>query len=450
MKYPRLWSRLYNTPLAIGFDKLRVIEGVFRKHLTASHLDEPLASLSRSESNGRASYSISDGGVAVIPVQGTLVQRSSGLDAESGLTSYASIGAQIREAMADTQVRAVLMEIDSPGGEVAGLFDLADTIYQARSIKPVWAIANENAYSAAYAIASAAERLTLPRSAGVGSIGVVAMHMDQSARDTRQGYVYTPVFAGTRKIDGSEHFPLTPEAKSSLQMEVERLYGLFVSTVARNRNIDASVVSATEAGWLNPQEAVVTGLADGIATFAETLSELERLSSQRRAAPSVTTTGVRAAAHRAPQTRNPKMDNAQEADMNAVQEIPGATEPENASIDTAVNADALKAEGHRDGRTAERQRIATILNATEAEGRADLARSLATETDLDAGSAIKVLSSAPEQTKVGGLLNAAMANVENPVVGADAPEDEEDTAVGVMTARALSTLGHKPNPNQGA
>jgi len=53
MKYPRLWSRLYNTPLAIGFDKLRVIEGVFRKHLTASHLDEPLASLSRSESNGR-------------------------------------------------------------------------------------------------------------------------------------------------------------------------------------------------------------------------------------------------------------------------------------------------------------------------------------------------------------------------------------------------------------
>ena len=440
MKYPRLWSRLYNTPLAIGLDKLRVIEGVFRKHL-----EEPQAALSRPESNGRSFYSVSGGGVAVIPVQGTLVQRSSGLDAESGLTSYATIGVQIREAMADTQVRAVLMEIDSPGGEVAGLFDLADTIYQARSIKPVWAIANENAYSAAYAIASSAERLTLPRSAGVGSIGVVAMHMDQSAKDAKQGYVYTPVFAGDRKIDGSEHFPLTPEAKSSLQAEVNRLYGLFVSTVARNRNIDANVVRATEAGWLNPQEAVSSGFADGIATFAETLSELER-----RAAPSVTTTGVRAAAHRASQTRNPKMDNAQEADMNAVQEIPGATEPENASIDTAVNTEALKAEGHRDGRTAERSRIAAILNATEAESRTDLARSLALETDLDAASAIKVLSSAPEQPKVGGLLNAAMASVDNPVVGADAREDEEDTAVEAMTARALSTLGHKPNPNQGA
>ena len=144
------------------------------------------------------------------------------------------------------------------------------------------------------------------------------------------------------------------------------------------------------------------------------------------------------------------MDNAQEADMNAVQEITGATEPENTSINTAVNTEALKVEGHSDGRTAERKRIAAILGASEAEGRADLARSLATETDLDATSAIKVLSSAPEQPKTGGLLNAAMANVDNPVVGADAPEDEEDTAVAAMTARALSTLGHKPTPNQGA
>lgn len=445
MKYPRLWSRLYNTPLAIGFDKLRVIEGVFRKHLDAGHLDEPLAALSRPESNGQSSYSVSGGGVAVIPVQGTLVQRSSGLDAESGLTSYASIGAQVREAMTDTQVRAVLMEIDSPGGEVAGLFDLVDTIYQARSIKPVWATANENAYSAAYAIASAAERLTLPRSAGVGSIGVVAMHMDQSAKDAKQGYVYTPVFAGTRKIDGSEHFPLTVEAKSSLQSEVDRLYGLFISTVARNRNIDATVVRATEAGWLNPQEAVASGFADGIATFAETLSELER-----RAAPSVTTTGVRAAAHHVSTIRKRQMDEHQDTPIDATQENPGSKDHAQSLKDTPIDTDALKAEGHKGGQTSERSRIAAILNATEAEGRTDLARSLALETDLDAVSAIKVLSSTPEQPKTGGLLKSAMASVDNPVVGADAPEGDEDTVVEAMTARALSTLGHKPTPNQGS
>ena len=264
--------------------------------------------------------------------------------------------------------------------------------------------------------------------------------MDQSAKDAKQGYVYTPVFAGDRKIDGSEHFPLTAEAKSSLQSEVDRLYGLFVSTVVRNRNIDATVVRVTEAGWLNPQEAVASGFADGIATFAETLSELER-----RAAPSVTTTGVRAAAHHVSTIRKRQMDEHHDTPIDATQENPGSKDHAQSSKDTPIDTGALKAEGHRGGQASERSRIAAILNATEAEGRTDLARSLALETDLDAASAIT-----PEQPKTGCLLKAAMASVDNPVVGADAPEGEEDTVVEAMTARALSTLGHKPTPNQGA
>jgi len=432
MKYPRLWSRLYNTPLAIGFDKLRVIEGVFRKHL-----DEPLAALTRPPSKGRASYALSDGGVAVIPVQGTLVQRSSGLDAESGLTSYARIGAEMRDALANAEVRAILMEIDSPGGEVAGLFDLADAIYQAREVKPVWAIANENAYSAAYAIASAAERIVLPRSAGVGSIGVVAMHMDQSAKDAKQGYVYTPVFAGDRKIDGSEHFPLSDEARNSLQAEVDRLYGLFVSTVARNRNINPDAVRATEAGWLNPGEAVAGGFADGIATFADTLAELER-----RAAPPNGIVDARAAVRRVSTTRKRQMDDLENAVAEASDETPDKNHDTPVADARPVNEDALREEGRQQGKTAERERIAAILAAPEADGRADLARSLATETDLDAEAAIRVLSSAPEQSKGGAALSAAMANVRNPVVGADDPETQEDADIKAMTARALSSLGH--------
>ena len=132
------------------------------------------------------------------------------------------------------------------------------------------------------------------------------------------------------------------------------------------------------------------------------------------------------------------MDDHQDTAPDATQESSGVKGHAQSLNKTSIDIDALKAEGQM----AERNRIAAILNATEAEGRTDLARSLALETDLDAASAIKVLSSAPEQPKTGGLLNAAMANVANPVVGADAPEDEEDTAVEAMTARALSTLGH--------
>ena len=436
MRYSRLWSRLYNTPLAIEFDKLRVIEGVFRRHLDGDGPD-PQAALSRPDSGSRRSYAVSDGGVAIIPVQGTLVQRSSGLDAESGLTSYARIGAEMRDALADDQIRAILMEIDSPGGEVAGLFDLADAIFQARDVKPVWAIANESAYSAAYAIASAAERIAMPRSAGAGSIGVVAMHMDQSAKDAKQGYVYTPVYAGARKIDGSEHFPLSDEARASLQAEVDRLYGLFASTVARNRGIDPDAVRATEAGWLNPQDAVAGGFADGIATFADTLAELER-----RAAPPNGIVGARAAARRVSTTRKRQMDEQKETAIEAVEESPGVAETELPSQEATLDVDALKMEGRQEGKTAERERIAAILAAPEAEGRADLARSLALETDLDVTSALRVLSSAPEQAMGGAALSAAMANVRNPVVGADDPETEEDAAVEAMTARALSSLGH--------
>ena len=426
MKYSCLWSRLYNTPLAIAPDKLRTIEAVFRDHLTASEFS-PEAAFDRSSRAERRDYAVSDGGVAVIPVMGTLVQRSSGLDAMSGLTSYARIGAQLADALADTQVRAILMDIDSPGGEVAGLFDLVDAIHAARNVKPVWAVANESAYSAAYAIASAAERITMPRTAGVGSIGVIAMHVDQSAKDAKQGYVYTPVYAGSRKIDGSEHFPLSDEARASLQGEVDRLYGLFVATVARNRAIDPDAVRVTEAGWLNPQEAVAGGFADGISTFAETIRELER-----RAAPSATLNGARAAARHSP-TRRPKaMDDHDDIDAAIAEEAITDTPP--------LDTDALRAEG----RTQERERIAAILGAPEAENREDLARSLALDTDLDVEAAIRVLTSAPEQPKGVGALGAAMANIGNPVVGADDPDTEEDGAVDAMTARALSSLGHSP------
>ena len=107
-----------------------------------------------------------------------------------------------------------------------------------------------------------------------------------------------------------------------------------------------------------------------------------------------------------------------------------------------VNEDALREEGRQEGKTAERERVKAILAAPEAEGRADLARSLALETDLDAEAAIRVLSSAPEQAKGGAALSAAMANVRNPVVGADDPETQEDADIKAMTARALSSLGH--------
>ena len=146
-------------------------------------------------------YDIEAGGIAVIPITGTLVRRTVGLEAQSGLTSYASLAEQVQQAVADPSVRAILLDLDSPGGEAGGVFDLADQIYEARQVKPVWAVTNEDAFSAAYALAASAERLYVTRTGGVGSIGVVAMRLDQSQADADEGLKYSHIFAGAHKND---------------------------------------------------------------------------------------------------------------------------------------------------------------------------------------------------------------------------------------------------------
>ena len=151
-----------------------------------------------------------------------------GVDAASGLLSYAEIGASLQAALADRSVQGILLDLDSPGGETGGCFELARQVRAASLVKPVWALANDSAFSAAYAIGCAAERLVLSETGGVGSIGVIALHVDQSAKDAQDGYRYTAISAGARKNDFSPHDSLSLEATAALQAEVDRLYGLFV------------------------------------------------------------------------------------------------------------------------------------------------------------------------------------------------------------------------------
>ncbi|MDD3371902.1 MAG: S49 family peptidase [Alphaproteobacteria bacterium] len=219
-------------------------------------------------------FEVTPDGIAIIPIMGTLVRRTVGLEALSGLTSYAELSEQLMEAVSDPFIRAILLDIDSPGGEAGGVFDLADQIYAARQVKPVWAVANEEAFSAAYALAASAERLYVPRTGGVGSIGVIAVHLDQSEADAEEGLKYTAIFAGEHKDDFSQHKPLADPARDSLQKEVNRIYGLFVQSVARGRGMDVDALRATEAALFFGDEAKAAGLADKLGTFDVALADL--------------------------------------------------------------------------------------------------------------------------------------------------------------------------------
>ena len=207
-------------------------------------------------------------GVVVIPVMGVLTNRSWWGD------NYMDIAAQLNMAVSDSSVRHIVLDIDSNGGEVDGAFDLGEAIYNARGEKPITAIVADNANSAAYLIASAANEVVLGKTGEVGSVGVVATHVDYSGFLKKEGIVYTHVFAGEHKVDASSIKPLSDDAKERIQDEVNTLYAMFTEAVARYRGLSVDAVVATQASIYMGQKAIDIGFADTLASYEETMSKI--------------------------------------------------------------------------------------------------------------------------------------------------------------------------------
>jgi capsid assembly protease len=302
---PHLAGRVFGIPLLIQPQKLSVIlqaigprlglpagefeiEGLgvpFVARVTQNPLDEG-DNPDEMDDDARVQkpYLVTPEGVAIIGVSGTLVKKASWLDAVSGMQSYESIRADFQDAVRDPHIQGILLDVDSPGGEVGGLFDLADEIYNARAEKPCFAIADDDAFSAAYAIASSAQRLFVTRTGGVGSVGVIALHLDQSGFDEKVGRKYTAIYAGARKNDFNPHQALSGSAKDELQSEIDRLYDIFVGTVARNREMKPALVRNTEAGLYYAEKAISAGFADQVGTFDAALDAVLEAATARKQA----------------------------------------------------------------------------------------------------------------------------------------------------------------------
>jgi signal peptide peptidase SppA len=276
--------RLANRPLAIAPRALETLLAAGRVAIVPQH---------GGATRGRG-YAVTDAGIALVPVLGPLVARGDWLTELFGASVYGEVGEAVEAALADPSVRGVVMEIDSPGGEVAGMFDLADRLTSLRSSagKPLWAVASESATSAAYAIASAAERIYVTQTGEVGSIGVVAAHVDQSVADTKAGLAWTFLHAGARKLDGNPHEPLSDPARAAIQADVDALYDQLVSLIARNRSLAPEAVRATEAAIYRGRAGVAMGLADRVGTVETALADM-------------TTTLAAAASRRSATTQTP-------------------------------------------------------------------------------------------------------------------------------------------------
>ena len=205
---------------------------------------------------------IAQTGVEVIPVHGFLVSRANHLDVCETMTSYEGLRASIKQAIADPMVERIVLDIDSPGGSAVGCFELAADIRAASLIKPISGLVNFSAYSAAYFIASACTEVVVSQTSGVGSIGVIASHMDRSRMLEGAGVKVTTVYAGAHKNDLNPNEPLTEQSLAVLNTIVQENYQLFAGAVAQYRNLDLAKVIATEAACYWGQSAVDVGLAD--------------------------------------------------------------------------------------------------------------------------------------------------------------------------------------------
>mgnify|MGYP006352818503 FL=1 len=224
-------------------------------------------------------------GVAVIPIVGSMSHRATGIEAMSGMTSYTTLQKQFEAAFNDPKVGSILMDIDSPGGSVAGAFDFRDYLMSKKGTKPVYALARDAMCSAAYLIGSTADKVYATQTARVGSIGVVAMHTDASGKMEKEGLKPTFISAGKFKTAGNPYEKLEGEKLKYLQDSVDESYDMFINAVADARGIDKKVIRDTEARVYGGKKAVEIGLADGIRTYESVLAEMS--------APNFTTQGTK-------------------------------------------------------------------------------------------------------------------------------------------------------------
>lgn len=216
------------------------------------------------------------GKVAVMPIHGVIEQRLSWFSYMMGGCGTEDCAAALSDHLASKDVQAIVLHVDSPGGTVYGVEELSDMIYEARQVKPIYAVSDSLMASAAYWVGTAAERVFVTPGGDVGSVGVYAMHVDYSAVLEAEGIKVTIAKAGKYKAEMNPYEPLTEEARDYLQESVDETYTKFIKAVARNRGLTAKEVRENfgQGRVVSAEKAKSVGMVDRVATFPKVMQEL--------------------------------------------------------------------------------------------------------------------------------------------------------------------------------
>lgn len=423
--YAHLAARIFNTPLLIHPGKLdAIIAGLGSRLLgvgieaasapslpvdaAGEMLPADLFTTRRGEWKKSESgfYALQEG-VAVVSAFGALAHRTTVKADSSMILGYEQIMRNLEAAASDTDAHAIVLLMDSPGGEVAGAFEAAAQVREIAARKPVHAIADSLAASAGYLLASAARTVSVAPTGYVGSIGVVMTHVDLSRALANDGIAVTHLYAGAHKIDGTPYQPLPAETRARFQSEIDALYEQFITAVAQTRGLDPAAVRATQAALFRAERALAVGLADRVLTPDALIAELA--ASRPRTYP----------------VGQPARATVTSGD-SSMSDISHAGAPtQSATPITQVDLDAALTLGAE----AERQRIFAILDSAAAQDHPQAALALARKPQIDAQTASEVLAALPaeiltlEATEHPSTFERHMAALGNPRLGLDDDPD---------------------------
>lgn len=259
------------SPWAIVPAKLFEIQEIYRTHLRGDKIDiEAIeAKTGAPLKNETKAYQVIND-TAVIPIQGVIAKKMNMFARISGGVSTQLVGNDIKDALADDSIKSILLDIDSPGGTVDGTQELADIVFAGREKKPIVAYSDGMIASAAYWIGSAADKIYISGDTiDIGSIGVVASHVDYSGYEKQIGVKTTEIYAGKYKRIDSYYKPLTKEGKQYIQDQVDYLYSIFVDQIAKHKGVSSDTVlkNMADGKIFIGKQAVTAGLVDGVSTF---------------------------------------------------------------------------------------------------------------------------------------------------------------------------------------
>lgn len=399
MRNPLLYARVFNTPLLVAEDKMAaVLHALSARDAWFAETSAPSAPIPVAESESDDVEIPAR--IGVIPIHGLLASRLTQVQAASGgPTTYTDIARMAEWMRADPGIARVVLDIDSPGGEAALLDDAFQALRELSAVKPVTAYIHDTATSAAYWLATAADRIVVAPHGRAGSIGVVVTHADMSKKLENEGVTVTHIYAGKHKVDGSPVQALSEQARSAFAAEVDYLYDRFVSSVAERRGVSEEQIRNTEARVYRADQAVELSLVDEVASFRLFIEQ--EMSMFTRKAPAEATpledTEMR--------IEEPTTDQAQLDEMLA------------------------------QARTEERERIFAILDSDSAKFHSATAMKLAFELQLPAAQALAVLESLPPPATLNEAPNQSefaqrMSELGNPKLhaGAVQPSEEDEMA----------------------